>query len=172
MSALEYKRSILAAMQGTLAASGFRRSGAVSRRALGDVVQLVELQSSTRSSVERLVVTLNLAVVSTALQAQGGDPAPTPSVASAHWRERIGHLLPIHRDYWWEIAQPNEAQGAAKEIADAIRGYALPILDRLSSTSRLKELWETGVSPGITERQRRMYLSTLYRMDQSREPVT
>jgi hypothetical protein len=172
VSASEYKRRLLTAMHDVLAPRGFRKSGSTFRRPLSDVVQLVQLQSSTKSTAERLVATVNLAVFSTALEARLGVPVPSPSVPGAHWRERIGHLAPAQDDLWWEVTRPAEAAAAAAELAALLRDVGLPALEGLDSTERLRALWEAGWSPGLTEGQRRRYLDALSRLAGNRDPVT
>jgi hypothetical protein len=159
-------------MHDVLAAHGFRKSGSTFHRPLGDVVQLVQLQSSTRSTAQRLVATVNLAVFSTLLEARLGDPVPSPSVPGAHWRERIGHLAPARDDLWWEVTRPAEAEAAGAELAALLRDFGLPALAELDSTERLRALWEAGRSPGLTEGQRRRYLEALSRPAGNRDPVT
>jgi len=76
-------------MAEVLKAAGFRKSGAKVTRTLEEVAHLVTLQSSVASTSQSLRATINLGVWLTVLEGDG-----KPDMWSAHWRERIGALMP------------------------------------------------------------------------------
>jgi hypothetical protein len=144
-------------MAETLTAAGFRKSGFVFSRPKEDVVHLVSLQSSQSSTSDTLRVTVNLAVWAPTLS----DGPEKPDVSASHWRERLGFLMPVRSDRWWEASSDHSASIVAAEIGCAIRDFGLPALDRLASVSALRELWARGSCPGLTDLQRRRYLERL-----------
>ena len=117
-------------------------------RESGDVVHLVSLQSSTASSADAVRLTVNLGVWVSALE---GDAKP--DVWEAHWRERLGFVMEENRDVWWDAASDDQAKSAAAAISEAIRKFALPVLDTLATRADLLSLWKSGRSPGLTEVQ-------------------
>ena len=161
MSASDYKKALLTAMRALLAPRGFRKRGATFRRDVGDVVHVIQLQSSTKSTAEVLVATVNVGVFSRELERQLAGPIVEPTEPDCHWRERLGFLTPARRDTWWDVRSDKEAREAAAEIAELVGRYALPALDKLGSTERLRALWETGRSPGLTDFTRTQYLRAL-----------
>jgi hypothetical protein len=146
MPANEYKRRILEAVAEVLRAAGFRKKGSHFTRDIAEVVHLVTLQSSVGNTADAVRVTVNLGVWIPALE---GDAKP--DIWSAHWRERLGFLMPEKRDVWWDAASDGEANVVAGRIADAVRDFGLPALSQLASRRALLDLWKTGASPGLTE---------------------
>jgi len=146
MPAKEYKRRILEVMAEVLRAAGFRKKGTHFARDIADVVHLVTLQSSVGSTADAVRVTVNLGVWVPALE---GDAIP--DIWSAHWRERLGFVMPDKRDVWWDAASEGEARVVADRIANAVRDFGLPALSRLANRRALLDLWRTGSSPGLTE---------------------
>ena len=91
------------------------------------------------------------------------DEGAKPDVWAAHWRERLGFLMPDPTDRWWEARSDREAAAAALEISDALRTFALPVLDSLATADALAALWRAGRSPGLTKRGAQRYLDVLDR---------
>jgi len=146
MPATDYKRTILEAMSEALRPIGFRKKGAHFTKTEAEVVHLVSLQSSSGSTAEAVRVTVNLGVWVSALE---GDAKP--DVWSAHWRERLGSLMPENRDVWWDAASNEEAKSTGARIASAIRTFGLPVLGSITTRRALLDLWRSGRSPGLTE---------------------
>ncbi len=148
MRNLEYKATVLEAMSEVLRPAGFRKRGLVFHRSVADVVHLVSLQSSQASTAVAVRLTVNVAV-----WVPGLARARDPDIWSAHWRQRLGHLMPEPRDRWWRISCESDALSASCQIRMAIAGYAVPALDALSSSEALVSLWQSGRSPGLTRAQ-------------------
>lgn len=159
MSTASYRNTILEAVADVLRPVGFRKTGARFNRTLKDVVHLISTQSSTGSTAASLRVTVNLGISISSLV----DKGDKPDVWSAHWRERLGFLMPGHHDRWWEVSSDREAAAAALEIAQATKTFALQAFDTLSTVDALVALWRAGRSPGLTESVARRYLDILDR---------
>ena len=84
-----------------------------------------------------------------------------PDIWSAHWRQRIGTLMPDRADRWWDVASETEGGTVAMELNAALKDYGFPALQAVSTTSALVQLWRSGQSPGLTERQRERFLARL-----------
>jgi hypothetical protein len=154
-----YKQFVVDAVAGALRPVGFRKSGLKFSRPLTDVVHLVSVQSSVSSTASSLRATVNLGVWVPAL----ADNGAKPDIWAAHWRERLGFLMPDPTDRWWEACSDREAAAAALEIGHALRTFALPVLDSLATADALAALWRSGRSPGLTEPGAQRYLDALDR---------
>lgn len=163
MSSEAHKKQIGSAVAGAIVPLGFRRRGLVFTRQLGEVTHIVSLQSSTSSTALLLKLTVNLGVWVSSLAEVGSKP----DLWSAHWRERLGFLMPQRIDYWWEISSDQDAERATTEIVEAIQTHAIPQLDQLSTKNSLVELWRAGRSPGLTAFQAKRYLDKI-----DHEPAT
>jgi hypothetical protein len=172
VSSSDFKDVVLTAMREALAPAGFRKRGANFKRAVGDIVHVVQLQSSSKSTSSVLVATVNLGVFSRELERRLGGPVTDPTEADCHWRQRLGALTPPDEDRWWDVRDLDAARSAAAEVGEMLRGYALPALDALDSTASLRALWEGGQSPGLTDRTRRDYLRVLAATVSDRDRVT
>ena len=160
MPSAPYKGMVLTAMSQVLRPVGFRKKGANFTRQLRQVVHFIGLQSSQSSTSTCLRATLDLSIwVHAAAEAN-----QAPDALSAHWRERIGILMPERRDHWWVISSGQEAQVAIKEICHALREYGLPTLDCLASNEAMRSLWRSGRSPGLTERLAQRNLQRLEKL--------
>ena len=157
MPAKDYKRTILDALGEALGEKGFRKKGAHFSRVLADVVHLAWLQSSVSSTSQMLRATVNLGVWVPALE---GDVKP--DISSAHWSNRIGHLMPENRDVWWTVEFDDEATQVAGHIATAVRTFGLPALDGFPNRRALLWIfWRTGASPGLTAFQAERLMNRL-----------
>jgi hypothetical protein len=138
---------------------GYVRSRRVLRFIANENAALIEFQRSMRSSADRILFTIEIAVVCGGLlDAQGVDINRARAV-DAHYRQRVGQLLPAHSDVWWEINSGTDPDGIAVEISKILDEDVRPVLDKLIATQALIALWRSGSEPGLTEGQRTRYLS-------------
>ncbi|MBI3313387.1 MAG: DUF4304 domain-containing protein [Candidatus Omnitrophica bacterium] len=126
-----------------------------------DVVLVIQLQSSSKTTKNFLVMTLNLGVFSKILSKKLGAEIKKPTIPDCHWRERIGNLSEYRSDKWWEVKNELEAYAVADEIVKLIKKHGLPALEAVDSTEKLKELWEGGFSPGLHKSERQHYLNKI-----------
>jgi len=161
MDSPNWKRLILEAMSRVLKPKGFRKKATLFSRPRDGIVHLVGLQSSTGSTASSLKVTVNVAIWLEALApVRGGNP-DAPSPWDAPWRERIGFLMPDHRDVWWTACTDDEAVEVAEAISTAIRDAVLPNLDKYGDSSKIIQDWQDGICTGITDYQRQEFLRKL-----------
>ena len=161
MATALFRKLLLDTIREALAPLGFRKRDAYFRRDVADMVHVVQVQSSTKSTADTLIATVNVGVFSRELERRLRGPIVDPKVEECHWRQRLGHLGPANRDVWWEVRSEAEAVATAVEIVGLIREFALPALDHLSSTAKLRALWESDGAPGLTDQTRRRYLEAL-----------
>jgi hypothetical protein len=168
MPTAPYKNTILATMSELLRPVGFRKRGAIFMRTLSDVVHLIGLQSSQSSTSTCFRMTLNLAVWVPAAAEEGNKG---PDILSAHWRQRIGMLMPERNDHWWVVSSEEEAKVAVQEIGHVLHAYGLPALDGLSTSEPLACLWRSGASPGLTQHLAQRYLGRLEKKAEANQPL-
>src|SRR2546422_4950306 len=115
-----------------LRAKGFRRKGRTFHKWVGNNCQVVNFQGSVSSDRLHHRFTINVSVFYSELYRSwtGTDSIPEfPTEPECQWRQRIGNLLPEHRDKWWEIALDDTTDVLGAELVDALETYALPVLD-------------------------------------------
>jgi hypothetical protein len=161
MSNADLTTTILTRVHVVLKPPGFRKNGSIFTKECGDVRLAVSLQKSQSSTSAQVTVTVNLKVCSYPLCRALGYAPDHPLAAEGHWQQRLGFLLPMSRDLWWTARSLDQAAGVAEEIADALLWYGLPALEAVSSTEKLRALWESGRSPGISNQQRTDFLAAL-----------
>jgi hypothetical protein len=151
---------VLVAMTAALKPHGYAKSGSTFRLRNADTVSIISLQSSTSNTSALAKVTVNLGVHVPALQ-DPQRPEANPSAWSAHWHQRIGHLLPDNSDVWWSIRTVAEGRLVAAEVVRCVEQVGLPALAQVSTVAALQQLWKSGRSPGLTGGQRAQYLQQL-----------
>lgn len=150
----QFSRAIQKAIHSEVVARGYRREGALSARKLEGLWHLIGVQTSDSGTADSGKCTVNLAVWCEEL----GEGSP--SIWGAHWRQRIGNLMPNPSDRWWDVSDASVGE-VSKTVAATVVQYGLPALDAIDSVDALRALWESGRSPGLTEQQRRRNLAAL-----------
>jgi hypothetical protein len=143
---------IVTAGKAALERYGFRRNRKRYRKISGNMAAIIEFQRSTTNTSSRLLFTVNLAIVCDGLQ-YPGVPIRKAAAMDGQLTERLGMLLPERRDKWWEITETTNIDALSAEIATLLTTYAIPYLERYLQPSALLALWDSGVSPGLTEKQ-------------------
>lgn len=153
--------TVEARIERTLKAAGFQKRGGQYSANRNDVVLLLQLQRSVSSTKENIRITLNAGVFSPSIAKTLGFAITNPKISNCHWSERLGYMLPIHKDVWLEVHNEDQAREVGDELAEALDNYVLPALNAVDSNSKLKSLWSGGKSNGITSIQRQDYLKAL-----------
>jgi len=84
---------------------GFLKSSRTFRRALTNCIQLTNVQGSWNNYKDQGQFTVNLAVYfpEAAKSHSLFQVTDRPVESDCIVRQRIGYLIPVRRDYWWEI---------------------------------------------------------------------
>ncbi|GHH70045.1 hypothetical protein GCM10018781_29360 [Kitasatospora indigofera] len=94
---------------------------------------------------DRVRFTLELSLTGKQDWADSGLPGlrPDPRVRYGveTWRARIGELLPVQDEMWWEVLPGPRWQVAVEDAVAAVRHYALPELLRLVDRHRTGETY-------------------------------
>jgi len=139
-----------------LKAAGFRRNAPHMYRPSEDLFHGIHFQASQWGTADEGRFTINLVVTSPALyEAWTGKPLPSnPATALFPVQERIGSLMPEHRDHWWDVSTSSDVAVLAKEVLRALIQHALPFFSAYrDSTAILERLRTVGVLPGLTQAQ-------------------
>lgn len=122
-----------------LTAEGFRRSARSFHRTKGEVIQIINFQSSLWNTPEEAKFTINLNIVSPAFHEKwtGSLLPKNPSSAAAVCSYRIGLLMPEGKDHWWAVTPDTDANSLSSELTAVIRDVGLPFLDKVSDLEYL-----------------------------------
>jgi hypothetical protein len=159
MPSKDFRKIIIDKLFEILKPNGFKRSGSTFYYSNGDLTYFVNIQSSQSSTAMMLNMTVNIEIYSSIVYKL--QETSLPQKLSRHFTERIGFLLDNPHDKWWIIENEKEAINAADEIAHVINNKILPKFDKLKTTNDLATLWRQNKCPGLTEHQRKEYLSLL-----------
>ena len=157
---------LLFSISSVLKEKGFLKQGNTFYIRGNDNFGMLNFQKSRSSSIHEILFTINIGVSLTRLRKFNKENLDKkPAIESCHWKKRIGFLLPEKRDYWWRIDNNTSIKEMAGEIINVILNLATPeILDHLNE-KRLEAEWLTGLSSGLTDLQRYIYLTTLLKLD-------
>jgi hypothetical protein len=86
------------------------------------------------------------------------------SVYDCPWNLRLGHLLGARGDYWWTLGRDDEPDRLVAEHRSHIASIIVPTLNQVASADYLIDLWQGAHAPGLTEGQRRVFLSVLLKL--------
>lgn len=119
----------------TLKQAGFSKSSRTFRRTLTNCIQITNVQGSWTNQGDQGRFTINLAVYfPEAVKLEGiFQITDRPLESDCLVRQRIGHLMPIQKDYWWEVDSNSNLEEIAVDIAVAWNDYGKPWLEKLST---------------------------------------
>jgi hypothetical protein len=159
MTSKDYKKIILEKLSETLKVQQFKKKGNVFSFSNGDLTYFIGVQSSQSSTSDILKVTINTEIASALIAKL--DDISLPIEDQRHYSRRIGSYLDHKEDKWWTIENLDYAEIAAKEIVEIINEKVIPNFQNLKTTNDLAVLWRSGGYIGITEGQRKNYLSLI-----------
>lgn len=163
MNSKDYKKIILDKISEKLKVLNFKKKGSVFNFSNGDLTYFIVVQSSQSSTSDVLKLTINTEIASALISKL--DDISLPIEYQRHYNRRIGNYLEDNQDKWWTIDSQNSAERSANEIAEIITEKVIPNFNTLKSTNDLATLWRNGGWLGITEGQRKNYLSLLENID-------
>lgn len=156
-------KSVVTDLAKVLKSHGFRKKHATFKLDHDGNVIIVSFQRSPWNRQNELKFTVNLGILSVrlfALEDYHGRTLDSAREYQCHLRERLGFLMPNRHDKWWDGASVVE-DGASDEIIGLLENKALPYLKSHASDAALIRLWQSGQSPGLTEKQADRHLAEL-----------
>ncbi len=129
-----------------LKAHGYRKSGRSFHVRAGEVLKVVAFQSSMWNMPDSARFTINLNVALPFFhEAFMGQPFPgNPASAVPIVGKRIGHLMPVRRDYWWELTPSSDVAQIASDVNQALSLYGIPFLDAEADVGKQIARLEAG----------------------------
>ncbi|MFJ3790600.1 hypothetical protein [Kitasatospora sp. NPDC090091] len=151
-------RDHLAPALRALGLAGWRRSFSLPDRTHWALLGLVEQTGPTRptgpSPDDRVRFTFGLSLVRKADWTAAGLPGLRPDPRTGYgievWRARIGDVLPVGEEIWWEVLPGPRWRVALDDSVAAVRHYGLPELLRRIERDRSGG-GETYLSPAELE---------------------
>lgn len=147
----------LNAVEGVAESLGYKRVRSRFRQQMGEAATEVWYQRSRSSGENAVKFTVNLSITLLPLLGPGLLGSLRRTGAEPHWTERLGFLLPVQDDFWWEVdagSAPVVAQLHAHLFADVVH----PALLERSSVSWHVSEWRQARARWTTEKQWRSYL--------------
>jgi hypothetical protein len=152
---------------------GFRKKSSSFYLELNGNLSILNFQRSTKSDAKTVIFTLNLGVCIKRLL-NFLDPETKLeklTLDQCHWRERIGNLMPERSDKWWAIASEQDLENVSRQLTGFVLPTAAEVLKTHLADEYMKRIWETGQSPGLTDVQRQVNLSALYKLDNDEDKL-
>ncbi|MFD8756373.1 hypothetical protein ACFV0O_36150 [Kitasatospora sp. NPDC059577] len=107
-----------------------------------------------RPAADRVPFTFDLSLVRRADWTAAGLPGHRPDPRVRHgvetWRARIGEVLPVGEDVWWEVLPGRRWRLPLDDAVAAVRHHGLPELRRRAESDRTRT-GETYLSPAELE---------------------
>lgn len=129
-------------------------------------IGLLNIQKSKDSTQSRIKFTLNVGVFCPSIyKFMYKKEQPKPCIDDCHWKSRIGFFLPDNDDYWWIIDSNVDIRSFSKELSCLISTYVVPAIKTHIESESLEKIWMSGISEGITEYQRYVYLTILLKLE-------
>lgn len=128
-------------LQSTLKKEGFLKSSRTFRRKFEICTQIVNIQGSMTNLGENGSFTINLGVYFPEAEILNGlfPVKEKPVESDCLIRQRIGHLMPNHNDFWWELTQSSNLDELAKEINKCWLEYGKPWINKHTSIDQAIE---------------------------------
>ncbi|MCP4964998.1 MAG: DUF4304 domain-containing protein [bacterium] len=130
-----------------LKANGYRRKRRHWMLQLEDATRTLNVQSSNSNWLDPGRFTINLGLAHHDLEGRPEGFATWDDISGIPIR--IGHVMPVRRDYWWELSEDDDFGAVAAEVEEALTRYALPWLGRCSDPMELvDDFFERDLSAG------------------------
>jgi hypothetical protein len=159
-SAIEARySSLLSDLTNHLRSDGFRgRPAWVLDRPKGAVV--VDVQKGSASNSAQLLFAVNIGVVCRILLSSDEVPSKELRIEDCHWRSRL-KMEGGHGAEWWVLLADSDPLLLSLAVANGLRSDLLPEALTLTDPLALRDLWLSGLGPGLTEAERLMTLIRL-----------
>lgn len=147
--------------------NGFHKNNVTFYRKEENNYGFVNFQKSVnKCATDKIVFTINLGVFSLALWQffSSNQELKKPSILDCQWRQRIGQLLEVKQDMWWEINENTNLEYLVGEIFKVLAGRGLPLLIRITPDRGLMEHLKQDTDLWATTGNRLKYLAYLYKM--------
>ena len=159
----KFLQDLLLGLDASLASEGFRRKKSTYMKKSDCYLYLMNWQISNDDLPGEIKFTINTGIHDLKL-AKILEEEALPDVWDCHLNERIGFLMPEQDDKWWilKVTFP-VPHHLTDEMLGVAKKYVLPFFLKFTNSEDLRKMWETGMAPGQTDRQRLYFLELLRR---------
>lgn len=162
---MEAYKILLNAVKEKLSESGFTKADSTFYMKKDNNWGLINFQKSRSSMPGEIKFTINIGISSSSIRSfLGGKIESKPEIEDCHWRNRAGFLLPKREDHWWIMNSDTNIESLCAEVEDVMLNYCVPELNNYISDQSLEKIWLKGISAGIGELQRYIYLTSLLKI--------
>lgn len=129
---------------------------------------IIDFQRGRKSIGDSVVFTINLGICSSIIRKLISEIGMNvkPSIEDCHWCKRVGLVMPQKNDYWWQIDNSTIVVDLSDEIVTLFETVILAEIESNIQNVNLEAKWLNGISDGVTEMQRYIYLTTLLKVNQ------
>lgn len=119
---------------------GFKKKGRNFYKEYDNRIEVINVQASQWNSGQSGRFTLNIGVYYPEIAKLAEAPSITglPKEYNCTLHERIGFLTSEQRDIWWEVDSHSELSIVGADVANKVRQYCLPWLDKMSDLVNVK----------------------------------
>jgi hypothetical protein len=120
---------------------GFKKNARNFHRERADRIDVINVQASRYNDASSAKFTANVGVYYPAI-AEMSDALPvsgTPKECDCTVHARIGALREDRRDFWWTVEPSSDDAAIANDLAQNVRDYCLPWLERMGSLDAVKD---------------------------------
>ena len=126
---------------------------------------LINFQKSRSSTSLATLFTINLGISSNILRQNDGiDLSKKPIIWDCHWRKRIGFILEVKQDYWWELTDRTDLDKLSSDVIGMLNNRGIPELNEHINDESLISEWLNNVGSGLTELQIYVNLTTILKL--------
>lgn len=152
---MEKYKQLLIEVEVLLKKQGFTKKGSSFYILKDNNWGLIDFQKSRDNSIDSLKFTINIGISSTTLRSFFEENLKDkPSIIDCNWQKRVGFLLPINKDMWWQITNDTNLASLQNEINLIILSLVIPYINSKISDINLETNWQNGISEGLTDYQR------------------
>lgn len=127
-----------------LISHGFKKSGQYYQYNPkdSDNIAIINLQKSRDSSSSNIIFTFNIGIhFKNIFYLNTGEVIKKPIINDCQWKIRIGKLMPINKDYWWNIDNSTDLEQITNELINIFQKFVFgEINDRISDKLYIEKL--------------------------------
>jgi hypothetical protein len=157
-----------------LKSEGFKKSGRTFHRQNGEMLQVVNFQTTWLNTPDEAQFTINLNVVLPFYHEKwtGQQVPKNPGSAAAICSRRLGHILPEGTDRWWTVTPSTDCAAVSREVAELICAVGLPYLEKAANLQYLCEKLGSGKHfPGMLMSQPLAFAILLCHLGREEEAI-
>jgi len=121
-------------------------------------IGIVNFQKSRDSTASTILFTINIGVYIHSLSMFNNmDMDNDPVIDGCQRKERINPL----NESWWKIDEKIDIEKVTNEVINVLKTVAIPNIEKYIVDENLEKRWQSGLSGGLSEQQRQLYLIAL-----------